>query len=868
MAREQATKKGAVGTRLPAVLRYVSLGSLVVLIVVVIFALLGRRDPEFRMTGFPTSLSEEVVAVVDGYERKETDGETIKYYIKADRATTFSDNHQELENVFLQVFADDGQMSDTITAAKSVYVPEEQKNFTAYFAGDVVVQSRDGLIVKSEQITYKRAANLAEAEEVITFERAGIKGSSFGAQVNIAERKIELLRDVVIETDGTNSEAGATISKTTADYASYDQANETIELKGSVNGSFTSAKGSVTETAVVKSSTAAIFLTADDSNKRDVAKLELNENVSIDVVQAGATNTKITSGFAVYDRVRDLYNLRQNAVVERFSNGVTSTVAGDTIVYDQLGSKATVTGNARSSQGTSSVSGNLINAVFYPERTLKSANVIGSAVMDQASDDRITKVTANELLALFSKTSGLENAKAIGSPVAVVTPAESKEFSKVTMSAPNTLEMVFKGEGLIERMQTDGRTIVRIDVPNNAEDAANKIVIADSVRTFFHADGKNLAKAEAVGRAELHIKPIRQTAENYRSVTSAPRFDCDFFATGNNAKSCVAGTKTKTIRTPLVASDGRGVQTLSSDRVIASFREGSNALDTLNASGDAKFTELDRNATSDSFMFTSSSGVLNLRGGEPTVWNDQARTRASEIDWLTKEQRSSLRGRVSSTYYNQAATGNATPFTKTNKPVFITSDSAEFNHAMQTAVYTGNARGWQEENYIRTDQLTIKQKEGQLNADGSVQSLLSQAAAGSKSDPVNASSERMSYNRETRIVRYENSVDIRRGSDRLTGKVANVFLDENNEVSRSEIEGDVVITQPDKKATGEFARYEAAEEVVYLRGSPATIDDSVNGSSKASEFTVYMKTKRVLANSSGKPAAAGRIRSVYKVNNK
>ncbi len=868
MAAEQAVKKIKVGTRVPALLRYFSLGGLVVLIVVVIFALLGRRDPDFRMTGFPTSLSEEVVAVVEGYERKETDGEVIKYYIKADRATTFSDNHQELENVFLQVFAEGGQMSDTITAAKSIYVPEDQKNFTAYFAGDVAVQSRDGLIVKTEQITYKRGANLAEAEEAITFERAGIKGSSFGAQVNIGERKIELLRDVVIETDGTSDSAGATISKTTAAYASYDQAKEKIELKGGVNGSFTSAKGAVTETAVAKSSTATIFLTADDANKRDVSKLELNENVSIDVVQAGATNTKITSGYALYDKTHDRYDLRQNAVIDRFSNGVTSTVAGDSILYDQLGSKATVTGNARSSQGTSSVSGNVINAVFYSERTLKSANVVGSAVMNQASDDRTTKVTANELLALFSKTSGLENAKAIGGPVAVVTPAESKEFSKLTMSASNVLEMIFKGEGLIERMQTDGRTTLRIDVPNNAEDATNKVVIADMVRTFFHADGKNLANAEAIGRAELYIEPIRQTAGNYRSITTAPRFDCDFFATGNNAKSCLAGAKTKTIRTPLVASEGRGVQTLTSARVTALFQEGSNALDTLNASGDAKFSELDRNATSDSFIFTSASGVLNLRGGEPTVWNDQARTRATEIDWLTKEQRSSLRGRVSSTYYNQAATGNSTPFTKTNKPVFITSDSAEINHATQTAVYTGNARGWQEENYIRTDRLTIKQKDGQLNADGSVQSLLSQAAAGSKSEPVNASSERMSYNRESRIVRYENSVDIRRGTDRLTGKVANVFLDANNEVSRSEIDGDVVITQPDKRATGEFARYEAAEEVVYLRGNPATIDDSVNGSSKASEFTVYMKTKRVLANSSGKQASPGRIRSVYKVTNK
>ena len=94
----------------------------------------GNR-PEFRMQGFPTSLSKDVIATVEGYERRETDGDRVKYYIKADRAVSFADNHQELENVFLQVYSDDGTASDRISAQKAVYVPADNKNFTAYFAG-------------------------------------------------------------------------------------------------------------------------------------------------------------------------------------------------------------------------------------------------------------------------------------------------------------------------------------------------------------------------------------------------------------------------------------------------------------------------------------------------------------------------------------------------------------------------------------------------------------------------------------------------------------------------------------------------------------------------------------------------------------
>ncbi len=71
------------------------------------------------MKGYPTELSKDVVAQVNGYERRETDGDVVKYYIKADKATTFTDNHQELENVFLQVFDEKGETSDQIKAQKS-----------------------------------------------------------------------------------------------------------------------------------------------------------------------------------------------------------------------------------------------------------------------------------------------------------------------------------------------------------------------------------------------------------------------------------------------------------------------------------------------------------------------------------------------------------------------------------------------------------------------------------------------------------------------------------------------------------------------------------------------------------------------------
>ena len=100
----------------------------------------------------------------------------------------------------------------------------------------------------------------------------------------------------------------------------------------------------------------------------------------------------------------------------------------------------------------------------------------------------------------------------------------------------------------MEQLQTQGRTTIQLNAPNNSPDAANKRLTADSVKTIFHANGKDLAKAEAVGNAELYVEPLRASAENYKTTMNAARFDCEFFETGNNARNCTAQTKAKVVR--------------------------------------------------------------------------------------------------------------------------------------------------------------------------------------------------------------------------------------------------------------------------------------------------------------------------------
>lgn len=855
---------------------YLRIGSLALLAAAVIVIAIGfyrnSGQAEFRMKGLPATLSEEVVAVIEGYERQETENGRLLYSVKADRVTTFSDNHQELENVTLDAWQEGSQVPDAITANKAIYVPGENKDFTVFFAGDVDVKTADGLSVKTDNITYKRAAEIAEAEEHVDFQRDNIIGSSYGAIVKIAEKKAELLRDVKIETTGSPEGQGLPSGlNVTAGYAMYDQIRDLIALSGSVHVISSSVNGKLTQKDDVRADRAELELGLTEAKTRELKKAELFDNVRIVSDKGDGKPVNVSSGYALYDRQADRFDLKNNVhIVAQGEKGPVDirAVAG---VYDQRAGKVWLEGGAEIVQGTELVKGRSIYAELHPARTLKNARVNGDAYLKQTTPERTVEVFGDELRASFDDKQQMTASDAVGKSRAVMTPVNAKDYSSVTMSAPDAMRLIFAGGGKLDKVTTEGRTTILLSAPNGGPDASTKKVTADVVKTFFNSDGRTLRRAEAVGKAELDVDPVAAIPANYRTVINAPRFDCDFFQTGNNVRLCEAGKNTKTVRTPKVSGPTRGVQTITAVTLNAVFSENTRDLDRLVMSGSTKFTELDRNGSADRLEYTASDRVVRLRGGEPTVWDSRARGKAAEIDWDTANRRSFLRGNASTTYYSVKQASGAVPFAGQNAPVFITADTAEIDHAAETAVYKGNARAWQDKNYVRSDALTIRQRQGEMTAEGSVQSMLygveRKRDGKTASEQVYATAGKMEYNRESNVIVYERDVNIRQGTDRLTGGIARIYLDGRNELSRADLEQNVVITQPGRRASGSFARYIAAEETVQLRGDPARIEDSTRGSSQGSEMTMYMRENRAVVEGGSETNSSGRTRSVYKIKN-
>jgi lipopolysaccharide transport protein LptA len=305
--------------------------------------------------------------------------------------------------------------------------------------------------------------------------------------------------------------------------------------------------------------------------------------------------------------------------------------------------------------------------------------------------------------------------------------------------------------------------------------------------------------------------------------------------------------------------------------MTAQFGRDSQGLERVDAEGDARFNEEDRNGQAASFSYTARDGVVRLRGGEPTVWDSRARLRAAEIDSGTRDKVSHARGKVLTTYYSQEQTGGAAPFGGVKSPVFITSASAEFQHETGVGVYTGAARAWQDDNFVRADRIVLRRDQRMMEGLGSVQSALYQArrkeAGGGRAVvPVFATSERVSFSDAERLLRYAGAVDIRQGTERITGGVADVYLSRGAyEVERTVAQQNVVVTQPGRRGTGEWAQYTAADETVVLTGDPARVEDAERGASESRRMIVYLREQRVVSDGGESRQSAGRVRSTHKV---
>jgi LPS export ABC transporter protein LptC/lipopolysaccharide transport protein LptA len=590
--------------------------------------------------------------------------------------------------------------------------------------------------------------------------------------------------------------------------------------------------------------------------------------------------------------------------------GLPVTVKSAQAEFDQNALTLAFGGGAVAEQGQDVYSGDTLTGNLSEQKRVKYISARGSAYLRSMNEGHSAEVFAEQLDFYFDDNQKLQSAHALRNVRANTINADS-DAQIVTQGAVD-LDFAVQGERSVLKQMTAGeRPVVTLGAPKSkAADprAASKRLTADAIRLFWHATGKDLERAEANGNVELLVEPAQASPAADRKTLNATLLRCWFYDAGNLAQTVSASGGAKAVIEPLQETPKRGTRTLTSQemqaqffretqdvehfeaagdahfqerernlnsqKMTASFSPDSGALERVDASGDPKYVEQDRNGQSATMSYTEGDGVVRMRGGEPVVWDSRARLKAVEIDADTINKVSNARGKVQTTYYSQEQTGGAAPFKNAKSPVFIASNAAEFQHDTGVGIYTGNARAWQDDNFVKAERIVLFREQKRMEAEGGVQSALYNArrkeASGTRTVvPVFATSRTMFYNDAERLVHYEGDVDIRQGTERITSGVADVYLqkDDSYEVEHTVAQHNVVVTQPGRRGMGDWAQYTAEDEKVVLTGNPAHVEDAEKGNSESRRMILYLRDNRVISDGGegAQQQSGGRVHTVHKI---
>jgi lipopolysaccharide export system protein LptA len=544
---------------------------------------------------------------------------------------------------------------------------------------------------------------------------------------------------------------------------------------------------------------------------------------------------------------------------------------GDHATYVESEGMVRFEGNANVTQGAKLAHADVVTGVVDAKtKKLQRVEMRGNSMLKSQEKEKSSEMQSHDMDFFFDEQQHLKQAVATGAAHAVSLEKDSpREITAETITA------VYKPgekESLLQSVTTQGRTTMKIETaegarPNqSAKEVSERVIEADAVNATFRDDGKNLAHAEAVGNAVLTITPKTITPQAERKKLRAANFTADFFDKGNSIKTFLADGGAVAEFEPLDQKSKLTRKTVTGKKVTANLTEQTQDVADLTVEGDAKFTEFvkesgqakepakefERNATAAKAVYTASNQMIAMRG-KPLLWDATSRANADEIDANVETGESFLRGKVRSTYYSREKTGGAAPFKKDKAPVTVAADRAVVKHREGAARYYGNVRAWQDNDFVRAENMELDNGERVMTAWGGAQSAFydfeREVEKGRKETvPVFTTSDKIVYTDANRTAHYEGNVHVKQGTDQIDAAVADAVMDEQHKLLQLTAAQNVIMTQPQRRATGDQVVYTAATDTAVLTGNLAMVEDKEReGITKSAKLTLHLRDARIEA---------------------
>src|SRR5271166_2420179 len=399
-------------------------------------------------------------------------------------------------------------------------------------------------------------------------------------------------------------------------------------------------------------------------------------------------------------------------------------------------------------------------------------------------------------------------------------------------------------------------------------------------------NGNQLKAGDTVGKAAITIlpslpgsKPAKSTGSgqemggNATTVATAGKFHAIFG--DNNRMKTLHGTPDSRI---VSTSPGQPDKVSTASALDVIFGPDGGA-EKLVQTGDFQYHEAaakpdtgGRSAFADVATYTPGDAMLVLTGSPRII--DGGMTTTAEVIRINRQTGDGFADNDVKTTYSDLKPQPNGALLANSDPIHVTAQHMTGQKQPGVAHYTGNVRLWQTDNMVRAPKIDFDNEKrsvvAESDASQTVSSLFVQQGRGGKLTPVDVTSDRLTYVDEERRARYTGNVFAKSTSNTITAKQIDVYLkpaDEANESGATQKKsvlpgsngpsridhmvalGNVVVTEPNRRAVGDKLVYTADDATYYLTGKSPSIFDAEHGTVWGDSLTFYSRDDRVLVES-------------------
>lgn len=397
------------------------------------------------------------------------------------------------------------------------------------------------------------------------------------------------------------------------------------------------------------------------------------------------------------------------------------------------------------------------------------------------------------------------------------------------------------------------------------------VEITAPVLDAFLEGRDRLSRAETSGPPEIRFIPVGSKQGSETRVT-ADKFTAKFDSLGQLSQ--VHGeAHARTASTPPAKSGiAQPERVTTSEMIDAYFRPGT-GIESMVQRGQFTYTSGTQEGFADQARYTPADQMLLLTGS-PRVADSGMETTGQTVRLNRTTGQAFVEGDVKTSYNDLKQQANGALLASSD-PIHVTANDMTAHNSPAIAVYKGNVRLWQNANMIEAPTIQFRKDQRVVIADSSsgekVSTVLTSADKNGKTTPVRITSEHLTYSDVERKAHYEGSVTAESKDVRMTAAQMDVSFAPNSSVegclphassadtpegpqpstTQARLDkiiasGNVSVTQPKRRATGDKLVYTSADDKFVLTGGPPAIFDAEHGKTVGTSITLFRDEDRVL----------------------